>query len=306
MQSAHVVRTKDVNIDPRHTQSTWSDILRAYLALTKPGIVLWLMITALCAMTVAAHGVPPLITSGATLLGLAFSAGGAHAVNMWYDRDIDQVMERTKHRPVAVGRIPPVNALVFGVAAGVFSFFWLFSMVNLLTALTCLSGYLFYVFVYTIWLKRRSPQNIVIGGAAGAVPPLVGWTAITEHLGVTAWLMFLIVFLWTPPHFWTLALYKQDDYRRAKIPMMPIVRGSRATTVQTMVYTVLVIITSVALYRVGHLNWGYLLVAIIAGTVFLGYQVQLFRNQNADNRSAKRAFEFSLIYIALLFAAMTL
>lgn len=306
MQSARALRTKDLNIDPGNIQHKWIDILRDYLALTKPGIVLWLMITALCAMTVAARGVPPLISSGATLLGLALSAGGAHAVNMWYDRDIDQVMERTKNRPVATGRIPSTNALIFGIVAGIVSFVWLVAMVNLVTALTCLSGYLFYVFVYTMWLKRRSPQNIVIGGAAGAVPPLVGWAAITGHLAVTPWLMFLIIFLWTPPHFWALALYKQEDYRRAKIPMMPIVRGARVTTVQTMVYTIFAVIASVALYLVAHLNWGYLVVAVIVGAIFLVYQVQLFRNQNADNRSAKRAFGFSLVYIALLFAAMTL
>lgn len=306
MQSARAMRTEGVDMLVSVPNRSWADMFGDYLALTKPGIVLWLMITALCAMAVAAKGIPPLVTAGATLVGLALSAGGAHAVNMWYDRDIDQVMDRTKTRPVAAGRVSARNALMFGVIAGLVAFGWLVLMVNWLTAWTCLSGYLTYVFVYTVWLKRRSPQNIVIGGAAGAVPPMVGWAAVTDHLGLTAWLMFSIIFLWTPPHFWALALYKQDDYRRANIPMMPIIRGKRATAIQTVIYTGLVILASLTLWRVAHLSWEYFGVAVVAGAWFMVYQVRVLVDNDPKTRWAKKAFGFSLIYIALLFVAMAI
>ncbi len=282
----------------------WIEIARDYLALTKPGIVIWLMITAFCAMVVASRGIPGLGVSVATLGGLALSAGGAHAVNMWYDRDIDQVMERTKNRPVATGRISARNSLIFGVTAGILAFVLQAVFVNSMTAVTCLGGYLVYVFVYAVWLRRRSPQNIVIGGAAGAFPPLVGWAAITNHVGLVAGLMFLLIFLWTPPHFWSLALYKQNDYRRANIPMMPIVRGYRSTTIQTLVYTMLTVATSLALFWLGGLSWVYLVVALIAGATFLVYQVRLLLAPDKTGSWAKRNFKFSLIYIAVLFFAM--
>lgn len=286
------------------TPQRWIEVGRDYLALTKPGIVVWLMITAYCAMVVASHGVPPWGVTLWTLGGLAVSAGGAHAVNMWYDRDIDQIMDRTKNRPVASGRIPARRALALGVAAGLVAFVLQATLVNWLTAWTCLGGYLVYVFVYTIWLKRRSPQNIVIGGAAGAFPPIVGWAAITDHLGLSAGLMFLLVFLWTPPHFWSLALYKQNDYRRAKIPMMPIVHGYRTTTIQTLVYTALTVTTSVLLYRFAHLSWMYLGIALAMGGTFLVYQVRLLLALDQTGGWAKRNFKFSLLYIAVLFVAM--
>ncbi len=282
----------------------WVELGRDYLSLTKPGIVVWLMITAFCAMVVADHGLPPMAKSVATLVGLAISAGGAHAVNMWYDRDIDQIMDRTKNRPVAAGRIPARRALVLGIAAGCGAFMIQATLVNWLTAWSCLGGYLVYVFVYTVWLKRRSPQNIVIGGAAGAFPPIVGWAAITDHVGLVAGLMFLLVFLWTPPHFWSLALYKQSDYRRAKIPMMPIVNGYRTTTIQTLVYTGLTVVTSLALYWVARLSWMYLVIALGMGATFLVYQVRLLSTADKTGDWAKRNFKFSLLYIVVLFAAM--
>lgn len=277
---------------------------KAYLELTKPGIVVWLLITAFCAMLVAHHGLPSWPKTIGTLVGLAMSAGGAHAVNMWYDRDIDQVMRRTRKRPVVTGRLSPNQALTFGIGFGLISFVGMWFIVNWLAAVAALSGYLFYVFVYTIWLKRRSPQNIVIGGAAGAFPPLVGWAGATGHLGLAPGLMFLLIFMWTPPHFWSLALYKQDDYRAAEIPMMPIVNGERATKRQSLVYAILSFIVSVVLFLTHTVGVVYLVVAIVLGVTFIAYNIQSLREPPEQLRWAKKTFRFSLIYIALLFVAM--
>lgn len=282
----------------------WQDVVQDYVSLTKPGIVVWLMITAFCAMAVAAHGLPPVGTSLVTLAGLALSAGGAHAVNMWYDQDIDRLMERTKRRPVATGRVPAQHALSFGIISGLVSFVLLAVLVNWVTAWACLAGYLVYIFVYTMWLKRRSPQNIVIGGAAGAFPPVVGWASVTGHVGLGAWLMFLIIFFWTPPHFWALALFKQEDYRRAGIPMMPLVKGERSTKIQNLVYSVLVVGVSLWLARVAHLPVVYDVVAVGAGILFIGFQVRLLLGRGNTVPLAKRAFGYSLVYIAALFVAM--
>lgn len=279
---------------------------RAYLELTKPGIVVWLLITAYCAMIVGHHGIPPILKTIDTLVGLGMSAGGAHAVNMWYDRDIDQIMRRTRRRPIVTGRIRPDQALAFGIILGVVSFVGMGLLVNWLAASASLGGYLFYVFVYTIWLKRRSAQNIVIGGAAGAFPPIVGWAGSTGHLGLTAGLMFLLIFMWTPPHFWALALYKQEDYRNAKIPMMPIVRGSKATKVQSLIYAVLSMAVSIALYLTHRVGPVYLVAAVVLGVAFVGYNIRLLTEPAGELTWAKKTFRFSLIYIAALFVAMVI
>ncbi|MDA8192918.1 MAG: heme o synthase [Thermaerobacter sp.] len=286
------------------TRPSRQGVLSDYLALTKPGIVIWLLITAYCAMVVARRGIPDLALTVWTLSGLGLSAGGAHAVNMWYDQDIDRVMERTKRRPVASGRITGRNALTFGMVAGVGSFVLLGVAVNWLAAASCLAGYVFYIVVYTMWLKRRTPQNIVIGGAAGAFPPIVGWAAATGHVGFTAWLMFLLIFMWTPPHFWALALYKQEDYRRANIPMMPIVRGARATKMQSLVYSVLVLAVSLLIYQTGNVGPVYLVVAVSLGLAFIGYNVALVKEKANPDKWAKSTFQFSLLYIVALFVAM--
>jgi protoheme IX farnesyltransferase len=280
------------------------ETIRAYVELTKPGIVLWLMITAFCAMIVAHHGFPRVWVIVFTLLGLGMSAGGAHAVNMWYDRDIDKIMRRTRKRPVVTGRVSAQNALVFGIACGVVSFVGMGLLVNWLAAASSLGGYLFYIFVYTIWLKRRSAQNIVIGGAAGAFPPIVGWAGATGHLGIAPGLMFLLIFMWTPPHFWALALYKQDDYRNAQIPMMPIVRGARATKIQSLIYAVLSVAVSVALFWTHTVGRVYLGAALVLGVAFIAYNVRLLREPATELAWAKKTFRFSLIYIAALFVAM--
>lgn len=277
--------------------------LADYVVLTKPRIITLLVLTAYCAMVVANGGWPSLPLTVNTLGGLALSIGGAHAINMWYDRDIDRLMERTRRRPLPAGRLSPSEALSFGIFLESASFVWLSVTVNHLTALTSLAGFLFYVGVYTFWLKRRSPQNIVIGGAAGAFPPVVGWASVTQHLGWTPWLMFLAIFLWTPPHFWALALYKQEDYRRAGIPMMPVVRGARATIRQMVLYAALLVPCTAALaWSDPRLGVPYLILALLISGLFwlataaLALPIPRIRPE--------RLFMASLLYMAGLFVAM--
>ena len=279
-------------------------VLGDYLALTKPRIVALLLITALCAMIVAQDGLPPVWTTLATLFGLALSAGGANAINMWYDRDIDRIMSRTRGRPLPAGRLAPVAALRFGIAAGIAAVVLLTATVGWLAAAMAAAGFAYYVFIYTMWLKRRTPQNIVIGGGAGAFPPLVGWAAVTGQVGLAALLMFLIIFLWTPPHFWSLALYKDEDYRRAGIPMMPVIHGWRSTKVQSAIYAVLLLGASLLLYLTGRVGIWYLAAAVVLGVVFVAYTLRLLREQAPHVRWAKRTFHFSLLYLTALFAAM--
>ena len=217
-----------------------SQMVRDYVLLTKPRIVVLLLITGFAAMWVAAGGPPPPGVTVVTMVGLAMSCGAANAINMWYDRDIDAIMTRTQRRPLPAGRLTPAQALRFGVVTGVLSFLVLLT-VNLLTALLATAGLLFYVLVYTMWLKRSTVHNIVIGGAAGAAPPLVGWAAVTGRLDWAALVMFLVVFVWTPPHFWALALFRGEDYERAGVPMLPVVRGERAAKWQILFYSLLLI-----------------------------------------------------------------
>ncbi len=276
------------------------------VALTKPRIILLLLVTTYCAMVVADHGLPAIGRSAVTLLGLALSAGGANAVNMWYDRDIDRVMTRTQRRPIPGGRLQPEVALWFGGLCAVASVALLSVWVNWPSALLALGGFVYYVFIYTMWLKRRTPQNIVIGGGAGAFPPLVGWAAATGGVGIAAGLMFLIVFLWTPPHFWSLALYKDQDYRRAGIPMMPAVRGWQVTKRQQLLYAVLLTGASLGLYWTHTVGLVYLVVAALLGITFIAHTVVLLREPEPEVVWAKRTFHFSLLYLTGLFAAMVL
>jgi protoheme IX farnesyltransferase len=287
---------------PRPSRQQLAD----FLALTKPGILALLLVTEACAMAVAAHGVPPLGRAAAALLGLFLTAGGANAVNMWYDRDIDPVMERTRRRPIPAGRVRPEAALAFGLALGAAGALELALTVGALAAGLALAGYVYYVVLYTMWLKRRTPQNIVIGGGAGAFPPLVGWAAITGHVGVPAVLMFLIVFLWTPPHFWALALYRDEDYRRAGVPMLPSVAGPRAAKVQSLVYALLLVVASALLYATGAVGLGYLIVALALGLAYVTLLLRLLGERPPAFRLARLAFRYSLLYLAVLFAAMVL
>lgn len=279
--------------------------LMDYVTLTKPRIISLLVITAYCAMVVAQGRWPTLPLTIDTLGGLSLSIGGAHAINMWYDRDIDRLMERTRRRPLPSGRLSPAEVLSFGIFLESLSFVWLASSVNRLTAEASLAGFLFYVGVYTIWLKRRTPQNIVIGGAAGAFPPLVGWAAVTGHLGWVPWLMFLLIFLWTPPHFWALALYKQEDYRRAHIPMMPVVAGASATIRQMVIYAALLIPCTVALSWVDpHLGLAYTIPAVLMSLAFGALTVGL--QWSPQRIHPPRVFFASLVYMASVFAAMVI
>ena len=277
--------------------------LRDYLTLTKPRIMTLLLLTGAAGMFVGAQGVPPLGLFAVTMLGLALACGGASALNHVLDRDIDLLMgSRTKERPVASGRVTPEQALEFGILLSAISFALLASAVNVLTAVLALVGNLFYVLVYTRWLKRSTPQNIVIGGAAGAVPPLVGYAAATGSLALPALWLFLIVFLWTPPHFWALALMIKNAYAAAGVPMLPVVRGDRETARQIVLYSVaMVAFTVIVGLWLGPL---YTVAAVVLGVVFVALAVLLRRDLSRGH--AKLLFHYSLLYLALLFTAAAL
>jgi len=276
---------------------------RDYATLTKPRIMTLLLLTGACGMVVGARGLPTLWLFAATMTGLALACGGASALNHVLDADIDRLMgKRTQRRPVAAGRIEPAHALEFGLTLSAFSFVLLASAVNVLTAALALAGNLFYVLVYTRWLKRSTPQNIVIGGAAGAVPPLVGWAAATGNLAVPALFLFLIVFFWTPPHFWALALLIRDNYAAAKVPMLPVVRGERETLRQIVVYTLILIAVTLLPFAWGTLGLGYAIAALALGGTFLALTLRL--RQSPSRRRASFLFHYSLLYLALLFVAM--
>ena len=276
---------------------------RDYLTLTKPTIMVLLLVTGAAGMFVGAQGVPPLGLFAVSMLGLALACGGASALNHVLDRDIDALMgSRTKTRPVASGRVTPAQAIEFGVLLSALSFALLASAVNVLTALLALSGNLFYVVVYTRWLKRSTPQNIVIGGAAGAVPPVVGYAAATGSLALPALWLFLVVFLWTPPHFWALALMIKSAYANAGVPMLPVVRGDRETARQILWYSVAMVAFTIAV----GLSFGpiYTAAAVVLGAAFLGLAAMLDRDLTRDR--ARTLFTYSIAYLALLFAAAAL
>jgi len=280
-------------------------VLRDYLMLTKPRIVILLLITGFAAMWVAAGGPPPFGLSLVTMIGLGMSCGAANAINMWYDRDIDAVMKRTQRRPLPSGRLTPDQALRFGMVVGVISFLVL-ATVNLLTALLSTAGLLFYVLVYTMWLKRSTVHNIVIGGAAGAAPPLVGWAAVTGTLDWAAVIMFLVVFIWTPPHFWALAIFRGEDYARAGVPMMPVVRGERATKWQILLYSLLLIPSGALLYFTGAVGPVYLVTALGLGCAMVLASVRLLRERLPSMDWAHRTYHWSQLYLLVMFLAMML
>ena len=273
---------------------------RDYISMTKPKVQSLLLFTTVTTMYVA--GDPSLGLVLLTCLGGALSAGGAGAVNHWFDRDIDARMSRTANRPVASGRVSPPAALGYGVALAAASFALLSLSVNLFAAALALSGFLGYVFVYTAWLKRTTPQNIVIGGAAGAVPPLVAWAAVTGSLEGTALYLFAIVFFWTPPHFWALSLLMKDEYAKAGVPMLPVVRGEAETRRQILLYTVLLYAVTQLPFCAGAFGWSYLAASVALGGLFIAGALRLYRR--ADRRAALNLYLFSLAYLALLFAAM--
>jgi protoheme IX farnesyltransferase len=276
--------------------------LRAYVALTKPRIIELLLVSTVPTMFVAARHLPSIRLIALTLVGGSLAAGGANAMNMVYDRDIDAVMERTKRRPLVTGELTPMAAVVFAISLELAAFVELWLTVNLLSAILAVSATAFYIGVYTMWLKRSSTQNIVIGGAAGAVPVLVGWSAVTGHLALAPVILFLIVFFWTPPHFWSLAVRYREDYQNAKVPMLPAVADLPAVVRQILLYTVVLFGLSIALGPLAHLNAGYLVVAVGLGLVFFYRALQLRRNPSP--KMAMRLFSYSITYLTVLFVAM--
>jgi heme o synthase len=279
-------------------------VLRDYVTLTKPRIMSLLLLTAACGMVVGAAGFPSPGLFAATMAGLALACGGASAFNHLLDRDIDRTMSRTDRRPVASGRVSPPRALEFGLALSAASFVLLGVAVNVVAAALALVGNLFYVFVYTRWLKRSTPQNIVIGGAAGAIPPLVGWAAATGRITLPALALFLIVFVWTPPHFWALALLIKREYQAAGVPMLPVVRGDQEATRQILRYSLGMVAVTLLPAAIGISGWGYVAAAVILGACFLRLAWSLRRNPVPARAGA--LFHFSLLYLALLFVAMAL
>jgi len=282
------------------TQAPARQLFADYLSLTKPSIVGLLVATALAAMVAASHGRPHLLAMLAVIVGGSLAAGGAHAINCWYDGDIDLLMSRTRRRPIPDGRIPGWHALALGVGCNVVAFTVLWAWANLFAASLALAATLIYVFVYTIWLKRATPQNIVIGGAAGAIPPLVGWAAVTGGLDVTAISLFLVIFLWTPPHFWALAQLIARDYRQAGIPMMPVVHSSLSTKRQSVAYAVATAAVSLVPYFTGDAGVLYLVGAVVLGVGLVGVSVLDLRGR----RWTGPLFAYSIAYLAALFTVL--
>lgn len=278
------------------------ETVRAYIGLTKPRIIELLLVTTVPTMVIAQRGIPDLWLVLATLIGGSLAAGGANTINSWADRDIDAQMHRTSRRPLPRHQVPAGNALRFGILLGLLAFVWLALTVNLLSAVLATAGLLFYVFVYTLGLKRRTVQNIVIGGAAGCVPVLVGWSAVTGEVGLPALVLFAIVFAWTPPHFWALALKYREDYARAGVPMLPVVVGAKETARQILLYTVLLVSITLLFGPVGGMGLLYLGSALVLGGIFIIYALRLLANQS--ERLAMRTFRYSITYLGLLFTAM--
>lgn len=292
--------TPIVITDPRTERTGALATIGAYVALTKPRIIELLLITTVPAMVVAQGGWPNTWLVIATVLGGTLSAGGANALNNYHDRDIDQVMRRTSRRPLPRHRVEPERARIFGWVLGVAGFVWLWVFANLVAAVWSTLALLFYVFVYTRVLKRSTDQNIVIGGAAGAVPVLVGWAAVTGSVAAPAWILFAIIFAWTPPHFWALAIKYREDYAAASVPMMPVVRGVGATTRQMLVYSGITALFSLALVPAAGMGWIYMLSAVVLGGWLIAESfLVLFRPERA-----MKLFGYSTLYLSLLFAAM--
>jgi protoheme IX farnesyltransferase len=282
-------------------------VVAAYVALTKPRIIELLLVTTVPTMIVADKGLPSLGLIVATVVGGTLAAGGANAFNMVLDRDIDAVMKRTQRRPLVTGEVTPLEATVFAIALEAGSFVLLALAVNLLSAVLAVSATAFYVLVYTMWLKRRSSQNIVIGGAAGAVPVLVGWSAVTGSLGWPPVVLFAVIFIWTPPHFWALAVRYRDDYEAANVPMLPVVASLQRTTLEILVYTVVLWATTVLFGAVASMGWIYGVTALVLGAMFTFLSARLYRDARLDRANVAKAmklFGFSITYLTLLFVAM--
>ena len=281
--------------------SATGDVLD-YIALLKPRVMSLVVFTGFAGLAVAPGEMHPILAAVAVFC-IALASGAAGAINMWYDRDIDALMERTRERPLPTGKIEPAEALSFGVILAAGAIMLMFLATNAIAAALLATAVLFYVFVYTVWLKRRTSQNIVIGGAAGAFPPAIGWAAVTGNVGIEAVVMFLVIFFWTPPHFWALALYRKGDYATAGIPMLPVVRGGGATKRQMLIYTILLTPVSMAPCLLGIAGWAlYGGAAIVLNVIFLMLAVAVMRD--TSEAIAKRMFGFSIFYLFALFAAL--
>jgi len=276
----------------------------AYVALTKPRIIELLLVTTVPTMVLAEEGLPSLWLMVATVLGGTLAAGGANAINMYVDRDIDRLMKRTQNRPLVTGIIEPRNALIFAITIEALAFVWLWGFVNLLSAVLAVSACLFYVFVYTLWLKRTSKSNIVIGGAAGAAPVLIGWSAVTNSLAWTPVVLFAVIFFWTPPHFWALAIRYRDDYEAADVPMLPVVASLRSTAVRILVYSVVLWALTLLFVPVAGMGVLYTISALVLGAVFTAMAVGLLRNPTPGKAMA--LFGYSITYVTVLFGAIAL
>ena len=288
-----------------HHQNLWQ-VARSYWQLTKPRIIPLLLIETAAGMWVAGQGKVSPALLFITLLSGTLAAASAQTINCIYDRDIDYDMERTRHRPLPSGRVQPKDALVFALVMALMSFSLLFAFANLLSALLAMAGIAVYIGVYTFWLKRSSPQNIVIGGAAGAIPPLVGWAAVTGDLSLGAWVLFAIVFVWTPPHFWALAMLIQDDYAKVNVPMLPVVVGNESTARQIWRYTIgLVPLTLLLAYPLGNCGLVYATGAVILGGLFLK-KAWALRNSYNDRDLARDTFKYSILYMMLLSLVMVI
>ncbi len=296
-----IVDNHAATLSPHISEATVGD----YLALLKPRVMSLVIFTALVGIVMAPGHMHPVMAFTA-LLCIAVGAGASGALNMWYDRDIDAVMTRTANRPIPQGRITPSEALAFGMTLSFFSVFTLGTLVNWFSAALLAFTIFFYVVIYTMWLKRSTAQNIVIGGAAGSLPPVVGWVAATGSLSVEPVLLFAIIFLWTPPHFWALALYRTDDFVRAKLPMMPVVAGPDATRLQILLYTLVLIAVAIAPWPLGYFDRAYGIVAVIASAAMLYCAVQVYRRREGKpaEAAARNLFTFSIVYLFVLFATL--
>jgi protoheme IX farnesyltransferase len=276
----------------------------AYVALTKPRIIELLLVTTVPTMIVAERGLPSVWLMVATVVGGTLAAGGANAINMYVDRDIDAIMDRTRSRPLVTGAVTPTAALIFALAIEAAAFVWLWVFVNLLSAVLALAACLFYVFVYTLWLKRTSTQNIVIGGAAGAVPVLIGWSAVTNSVAWPPIVLFAVIFFWTPPHFWALAVRYKDDYAAVDVPMLPAVASMRHTSERIVAYSVVVVALTLVFIPVGSMGWIYSVAAVLLGALFLWHALRVLRT--GSEARAMGLFHYSITYLVLLFGAMAI
>ncbi len=276
-----------------------------YFALLKPRVMSLVVFTALIGLVIAPAHIHP-FAAAIAVLAVALGSGAAGAINMWYERDIDALMARTANRPLPQGRVAPDDALGLGVLLSIFSLLLMSVATNYVATALLAAAILFYVFIYTIWLKRRTPQNIVIGGAAGAFPPMIGWAAATGDVSWVGVALFLLIFLWTPPHFWALSLYRSEDYRRAGVPMMPVVAGPRATKRQMLAYTLILLPVALAPTLLGAVGWIYGAVALVLSLGFIGHAVVVWRapDDEGGHPAARRMFKYSLLYLAVLFAAL--